>query len=78
LSGAKEARRRILIPSSASAAEALDWPQAHRRLSGKQTSPKFSASIFCGTELFLICLPTTAGTGAEVSPNAVLLDGPMG
>lgn len=25
-------------------------------------------------ELTLVCLPTTAGTGAEVSPNAILLD----
>ena len=30
-------------------------------------------SIF-SRELFLACLPTTAGTGSEVSPNAILLD----
>jgi alcohol dehydrogenase class IV len=27
-----------------------------------------------GRELFLVCLPTTSGTGSEVSPNAILLD----
>ena len=27
-----------------------------------------------GRKLLLVCMPTTAGTGAEVSPNAILLD----
>ena len=27
-----------------------------------------------GRKTFLVCLPTTAGTGSEVSPNAILLD----
>ena len=34
----------------------------------------FGVNLLAGRELFLVCLPTTAGTGAEVSPNAVLLD----
>jgi alcohol dehydrogenase len=34
----------------------------------------FGVNLLTGRELPLVCLPTTAGTGAEVSPNAVLLD----
>ena len=34
----------------------------------------FGINKLAGRELFLVCLPTTAGTGSEVSPNAVLLD----
>jgi alcohol dehydrogenase class IV len=42
---------------------------------GKQTTSEiFGTNLLAGRELTLVCLPTTAGTGAEVSPNAILLD----
>ena len=42
---------------------------------GKQTvSEIFGINKLIGRALALVCLPTTAGTGAEVSPNAILLD----
>ena len=34
----------------------------------------FGINLVNGRELPLVCLPTTAGTGAEVSPNSILLD----
>lgn len=34
----------------------------------------FGINLLRSRELPLVCLPTTAGTGAEVSPNAILLD----
>ena len=34
----------------------------------------FGINLLRGRGLALVCLPTTAGTGAEVSPNAILLD----
>ena len=42
---------------------------------GEQTvSEIFGTNLLAGRALPLVCLPTTAGTGAEVSPNAILLD----
>lgn len=41
----------------------------------QQTAPEvFGINLLAGRALPLVCLPTTAGTGAEVSPNAILLD----
>ena len=34
----------------------------------------FGINLLQGRPLFLVCLPTTSGTGSEVSPNAILLD----
>ena len=42
---------------------------------GKQTPREvFGTNLLFDRGLTLVCLPTTAGTGAEVSPNAILLD----
>lgn len=42
---------------------------------GRQSvSEVFGINLLRSRELFLVCLPTTAGTGSEVSPNAILLD----
>jgi alcohol dehydrogenase len=44
-------------------------------LNGQQTAGEvFGINLLRRRELPLVCLPTTAGTGAEVSPNAILLD----
>jgi alcohol dehydrogenase len=34
----------------------------------------FGINKLTGRDVFLVCLPTTSGTGSEVSPNAILLD----
>ena len=42
---------------------------------GTQTVPEiFGINQLKGRSLFLACLPTTSGTGSEVSPNSILLD----
>jgi alcohol dehydrogenase class IV len=41
---------------------------------GKEAGSAYGSGKLSGRKLFLACLPTTAGTGSEVSPNAILLD----
>jgi alcohol dehydrogenase class IV len=41
---------------------------------GQSVADVFGINQLRSRELFLVCLPTTAGTGSEVSPNAILLD----
>ncbi len=43
-------------------------------MAGKAPPRSIGINLLPGRELFLVCLPTTAGTGSEVSPNAILLD----
>jgi alcohol dehydrogenase len=44
-------------------------------LDGKQKiSEVFGIGLLKGRGVLLVCVPTTAGTGSEVSPNAILLD----
>jgi len=42
--------------------------------SKQNVSEVLGINLLQSRELFLVCLPTTAGTGSEVSPNSVLLD----
>jgi alcohol dehydrogenase class IV len=42
--------------------------------SSQQVRDVFGIGKLTGRSAYLACLPTTAGTGSEVSPNAVLLD----
>jgi alcohol dehydrogenase class IV len=42
--------------------------------SGQRVEDCFGTGLIRKKGLWLACLPTTAGTGSEVSPNAILLD----
>lgn len=42
--------------------------------SDQRVEDLFGTGLVKGRGLWLACLPTTAGTGSEVSPNAILLD----
>ena len=55
---------------------AIDVAKLIAALTNGQQSVRevFGINLLAGRLLRLVCLPTTAGTGAEVSPNAILLD----
>jgi alcohol dehydrogenase class IV len=42
--------------------------------SKQKISEVFGKNLLSGRNIGLICVPTTSGTGSEVSPNAILLD----
>jgi alcohol dehydrogenase class IV len=42
--------------------------------SSQKVEETFGVGLLHGRSSHLICIPTTAGTGSEVSPNAILLD----
>ncbi|MDR0798148.1 MAG: iron-containing alcohol dehydrogenase [Dysgonamonadaceae bacterium] len=42
--------------------------------SKQKTGDVFGKNLLSGRNIGLICVPTTSGTGSEVSPNAILLD----
>lgn len=54
----------------------LDVAKLTAVLSDKEipVADMFGTDKVPGRKIFLCCLPTTAGTGSEVSPNAILLD----
>lgn len=54
----------------------LDVAKLVAALTGAGVLPEsvYGSGNLSGRRLFLACLPTTAGTGSEVSPNAILLD----
>jgi alcohol dehydrogenase class IV len=41
---------------------------------GQKLDEIYGINLLRGRKLFLACLPTTSGTGSEVSPNAIILD----
>ncbi len=41
---------------------------------GQDIEEVFGIGLLAGRALTLVCIPTTAGTGSEVSPNAILID----
>ena len=41
---------------------------------GQSVEGLFGSDLLARRTTFLVCLPTTAGTGSEVSPNAILMD----
>lgn len=44
------------------------------RSSEQHVSDCFGIGKLTGRKTYMVCLPTTSGTGSEVSPNAILLD----
>lgn len=54
----------------------LDVAKLVAATAGKQidTASMFGTDTIHGRSIMLVCVPTTAGTGSEASPNAILID----
>ena len=74
LQQAREAKAEAVLGIGGGSALDVAKLVAARARSTGSVRDYFGVNLLPGRDLYLVCLPTTAGTGSEVSPNAILLD----